>query len=90
MIKLLNYDYPEDILISTGKAHSVRELCEVVFKELGLNYKDHIVINKRFFRPQELPYLQGDSRKGRKMLNWEPEFTFRTLLLDMMKHFEKD
>ena len=90
MIKLLNYEYPEDIVISTGKAHSVRELCEVVFKELGLNYKDHIVINKRFFRPQELPYLQGDSRKGRKMLNWEPEFTFRTLLLDMMKHFEKD
>ena len=90
MIKLLNYEHPEDIVISTGKAHSVRELCEVVFKELGLNYKDHIVINKRFFRPQELPYLQGDSRKGRKMLNWEPEFTFRTLLLDMMKHFEKD
>ena len=90
MIKLLNYEHPEDIVISTGKAHSVRELCEVVFKELGLNYKDHIVINKRFFRPQELHYLQGDSRKGRKMLNWEPEFTFRTLLLDMMKHFEKD
>ena len=90
MIKLLNYEHPEDIVISTGKAHSVRELCEVVFKELGLNYKDHIVINKRFFRPQELPYLQGDSRKGREMLNWEPEFTFRTLLLDMMKHFEKD
>ena len=90
MIKLLNYEHPEDIVISTGKAHSVRELCEVVFKELGLNYKDHIVINKRFFRPQELAYLQGDSRKGRKMLNWEPEFTFRTLLLDMMKHFEKD
>ena len=70
MIKLLNYEHPEDIVISTGKAHSVRELCEVVFNELGLDYKDHIVINKRFFRPQELSYLQGDSSKGRKMLNF--------------------
>tara|TARA_B100001287_G_C22677546_1_gene528482 strand:+ start:1156 stop:2118 length:963 start_codon:yes stop_codon:yes gene_type:complete len=90
MIKLLNHKNPEDIVISTGKAYSVRELCEVVFKELGLNYEDHIVINKRFLRPQELPYLRGDSSKGRKMLNWEPEFTFRTLLLDMIKHFEKE
>ena len=68
MIKLLNYEYPEDIVISTGKAHSVRELCEVVFKELGLNYKDHIVINKRFFRPQELPYRETRGKEEKCLI----------------------
>ena len=81
MIKLLNYKEPEDIVISTGKSHSVKELCEEVFDYLGLNYKDHIVINKKFFRPEELPYLQGDSNKGRKLLSWEPEYTFNTMII---------
>ena len=57
---------------------------------MGLNYKDHIVINKKYFRPEELPYLQGDSKKGRKLLSWEPEYTFRTLLIDMINEFEKE
>ena len=90
MIKLLNHPEPEDIVISTGKAHSVRELCKEVFDHLGLNYEDHIVINKKYFRPEELPYLQGDSKKGRKLLSWEPKYTFRTLLIDMIKEFEKE
>ena len=68
MIKLLNHSEPEDIVISTGKAHSVK-LCKEVFDYLGLNYEDHIVINKKYFRPEELPYLQGDSKKGRKLLS---------------------
>jgi len=90
MIKLLQHDQTEDIVISTGEAHSVRELCEFVFSKLGLNYKEHVVINKRFFRPEELPYLKGDSRKGRALLNWKPLYSFETLLEDMIDHFEKD
>ena len=90
MIKLLQHDQTEDIVISTGEAHSVRELCEFVFSKLGLNYKEHVVINKRFFRPEELPYLKGDSRKGRALLNWKPLYSFETLLEDMIVHFEKD
>ncbi len=90
MIKLLQHSEPEDIVISTGKAHSVRDLCDLVFKKLNLNYKDHIVINKKFFRPEELPYLQGDSKKGRNLLPWEPEYSFETLLEDMINNFEKE
>tara|TARA_B100000212_G_scaffold295006_1_gene237925 strand:+ start:534 stop:1502 length:969 start_codon:yes stop_codon:yes gene_type:complete len=90
MIKLLNHSEPEDIVISTGKAHSVKELCKEVFDALGLNFEDHIVINKKYFRPEELPYLQGDSKKGRELLSWEPEYTFKTLLLDMINEFEKE
>ena len=90
MIKLIEHEKTEDIIISTGEAHSVRELCEFVFNKLGLNYKDHVVINKRFFRPEELPYLKGDSSKGRNLLDWKPTFSFQTLLEDMIDHFEKD
>ena len=88
MIKLLEYDEPLDIVIATGKAHSVKDLCKVVFSKLGMNYKDHIKINPKFLRPQELPYLQGDSSKARQILGWKPEFTFETLVEDMISHFE--
>ena len=90
MIKLLQLDNPDDIVISTGKAHSVRDVCELVFKKMDLNYQDHVVINKKFFRPEELPYLQGDSTKAKRLLSWQPKYTFETLLEDMIDSFEKD
>ena len=90
MIKLLEQPKPEDIIISTGKAHSVKQLCEVVFNKLNLDYRNHVVINEKFIRPEELPYLQGDSSKGRKLLNWTPKYDFEGLLSDMINHFEKE
>ena len=90
MIKLLEHEKPEDIVISTGKAHSVRELCKLAFESLGLNYEDHVTLNKQYLRPEELPYLQGDSSKGRKLLDWEPKYDFKGLIQDMIDHFEKD
>jgi len=89
MIKLLLLDNPEDIVISTGKSYSVRQLCKFVFEKCNLNYEDHVVINKKFFRPKELSYLKGDCSKARKLLSWENSFTFETLLEDMINHFEK-
>ena len=56
MIKLLDLDEPDDIVISTGKTNSVRDLCKYTFNKLGLNYKEHIKINPLFLRPQELPF----------------------------------
>ncbi len=90
MIKLLQYDTPEDIVISTGVTNSVRDLCRIVFNKLSLNYEDHVVINKKYFRPTELTYLQGDSTKARGLLDWQPTFTFSTLIQDMIDNFEKD
>ena len=66
MIKLLDLDEPDDIVISTGKTNSVRDLCKYTFNKLGLNYKDHVKINPAFLRPQELPFLCGDSTKAKK------------------------
>ena len=68
MIKLLEADEPLDIVISTGKAHSVRELCDLVFKKLNLNYKDHVVINEKFFRPEELPLSTRRLKKSSEIV----------------------
>ena len=89
MIRLLEHDVPDDIVISTGDAYSVRDLCEYVFTKLGMNYLDHVEIDPRYLRPQELPYLRGDSSYGRSLLNWKPKFTFQTLLDDMIYHYTK-
>ena len=78
MLELMTkLDYPEDIVIATGEARSVRDLCRCVFDKLGLNYEDHITINKRFLQPQELPYLRGDRSKSKELLDWEPQYSLR-------------
>ena len=75
-----------DLVVSTGVTHSVREMCEYVFDRVGLDYKDYVVQNPKFLRPEELPYLKGDSSKIRA-LGWKPEYTFETLMDDMIDHW---
>jgi len=75
-----------DWVVATGETHSVREMCDYVFNRLGLNYKDYVIQNPKFLRPEELPYLKGDSSKIRA-LGWKPEFTFETLMDDMINHW---
>ena len=87
MVKLLNHNSPDDIVISTGTAHSVRDLCVYVFSKLGLNYQDHVRTDPKYLRPQELPYLRGDSSYGRNLLDWQPAFSFESLLDDMLSHY---
>jgi len=80
---MLQQKQADDYVIATGKAHSVRELCEAAFDHVGLNWKKHVVIDKRFIRPAEVTHLLGDSRKARKKLGWKPKVDFRGLV-DMM------
>ena len=87
MLKILEHDVPEDFVISTGQTRSVRQFCEVAFKGLGLNYEDHIVVNPKFFRPQELNELRGDSSKAQKILGWQPEITFDEMVEEMVGHW---
>ena len=86
---ILQQDEPGDYVVSTNITHSVREMCEYVFRKLGLNYKDYVYQNPKFLRPEELPYLKGDSTKIRQELGWEPEYTFETLMDDMINHWLK-
>jgi GDPmannose 4,6-dehydratase len=78
-----------DWVVATGETHSVRELCEYVFSALGMNYKDHVVQNEKFIRPEELKYLRGDSSDIRSILGWKPVYTFETMLDEMIEHWQR-
>jgi GDPmannose 4,6-dehydratase len=81
---ILQQPQPEDWVVSSGENHSVRELCEYIFNKLGLDYKKYVIQNPKYFRPEELQYLKGDSTRIRQ-LGWKPEYTFYTLLDEMLK-----
>ena len=84
---MLNHDIADDFVVSTMETHSVREMCELVFNHLGLNYKDYVVQNPKFMRPEELPYLKGDSTKIRETLKWKPEYDFKSMMHEMCDHW---
>lgn len=84
MHMIINHGIPDDFVVATGQTHSVREMTEYVFTKLGLNYKEFVVQNPIYLRPEELPYLKGDSSKLRSTFNWLPEYTFDTLMDEMI------
>ena len=81
---MLQEDTSDDFVCSTGISHSVRDCCEYAFDKLGMNYKDHVVVDEKYFRPEELHDLKGDSTKLRTKLNWKPEYTFESMLDEMV------
>ena len=81
---IINHDNPDDFVVSTMTTHSVREMVEYVFKKLDLDYTKYVVQDDKFMRPEELKYLKGDSTKIRETLGWKPEYTFETLMDDMV------
>ena len=87
MHSIINHETPEEWIVSTGKTHSVRDLCEYVFNALDMNYTDYVVQNPKFMRPEELKYLKGDSSKAREILGWQPEYTFETMLDEMIQRW---
>jgi GDPmannose 4,6-dehydratase len=87
MHAILNHDEADDFVVSTMETHSVREMCELVFKYLDLDYRDYIEQNPKFMRPEELPYLKGDSTKIRETLGWKPDYTFEAMMHEMCDHW---
>jgi GDPmannose 4,6-dehydratase len=81
---ILQADTADDWVVSTGETRSVRQMLEYVFGALGLDYHDYVIQDTRYMRPEELPYLRGDSTKIRTFLGWKPEFTFEELMQDML------
>jgi GDPmannose 4,6-dehydratase len=80
MWAMLQQDEPSDFVVATGVAHSVRELCEVAFKRVGLDYERHVVGDPAFYRPAEVDHLLGDAGRARAVLGWAPEVDFRGLV----------
>lgn len=87
MHMILNYNVADDFVVSTMETRSVRDMCDVVFSHLGLDYNDYITQNPKFMRPEELPYLKGDSTKIRMTLDWKPTYTFEEMMFEMTDHW---
>lgn len=84
MYMIVQQKEPNDFVISTMITHSVRDLCDYVFTKLGLDYHDYVAQDAKFLRPEELKFLKGDSSLAREILGWKPDYTFETLLDDMI------
>jgi GDPmannose 4,6-dehydratase len=84
MHMIINNETPDDFVVSTMTTHSVREMVEYVFNRLDLDYTKYVTQNEKFLRAEELKYLKGDSTKIRTQLGWKPEYTFETLMDDMI------
>mgnify|MGYP003640799290 FL=1 len=90
MHKIINHDVPDEFIVATGKSHTVRQLCETVFNKLDMDYRDYVVQNPKFMRPEELRYLRGDPSKVIETLGWKPEYTFETMLDEMIERWENE
>jgi len=77
---MLQQDQPEDFVIATGVAHSVRDCVEIAFDQAGLEISDHIRIDESLKRPAEVDQLIGDSSKAKRDLGWEPRTSFEELI----------
>ena len=82
---MLQRDTPGDYVVGTGVEHSVEEFAQKAFNHVGLNYKDHIVIDQKLIRPAEVDTLLADSSKAKKNLKWEPKVSFDDLVIDMVE-----
>jgi GDPmannose 4,6-dehydratase len=77
---ILQQDEPDDYVIATGEVHSVRELVEVAFNQVGLSPDDHVRIDKSFLRPAEVEHLVGDATKAKEKLGWVPQTSFEEMI----------
>lgn len=84
MWRMLQQPTPQDYVIGTGQAHSVRELVEAAFSHVGLNWQDYVVMDPKFMRPAEVDVLMADPSKARKELGWTPKVGFRELVAMMV------
>ncbi len=84
---IMNYEEAKDWIVATGETRSIRDFCEYAFKLVKLNYKDYVVQNKKFIRPLELNVLRGDSSITRKKLKWKPEYTFESMIEEMIDYW---
>ncbi len=83
---MLQQPEPDDYVIATGEAHSVREFLEEAFGLLGLDPYEYVEIDPRYFRPTEVEFLLGDASKAREKLGWKPRVTFKELVRRMVEH----
>tara|TARA_R110002110_G_scaffold64529_5_gene178320 strand:- start:2478 stop:3467 length:990 start_codon:yes stop_codon:yes gene_type:complete len=87
MWMILQQEEPDDFVCATGISHSVKDLVEYVFGRLDLEWQKYIKVDEKYFRPEELKDLKGDSTKAREVLGWDPKYTFETMMDEMIQHW---
>ena len=87
MWMILQLESPDDFVCSTGVSHTVQELIEYVFSKLDLDWENCVYQDPKYFRPEELDDLKGDSSKLRKVTGWSPSYTFETMLDEMIEYW---
>ena len=90
MWMILQLDKPGDYVCATGISHTVRELVEYVFGKLDLDWTKYLRQDQKFFRPEELTDLKGDPTKLKRDTGWQPEYTFETMLDEMIEYWKKE
>ena len=89
MWMMLQHDVPDDWVIATGETHTVREFAELAFSHVNLNWEDYVSTSEKYFRPNEVDYLLGDSSKAKQNLGWSPKTSFEDLV-KMMVDYDLD
>jgi len=84
---ILQHDKPDDFCCSTGVSHTVKDLIEYVFEKLDLDWKTFVSYDDKYFRPEELDILKGDCSKAKRLLGWKHEYTFETMLDEMIEYW---
>jgi GDPmannose 4,6-dehydratase len=85
MHAMLQPDEPQDFVVASGESHTVREFCELAFREVGLDYEDYVVQDETFYRPAEVDSLIGDAAKAVRELAWKRDYTFGDLVKEMVE-----
>jgi hypothetical protein len=83
---MLQQEEPDDYIIATGEADSVRDFVELVFETAGFEWRRHVEVDRRYFRPTEVDALRGDHSKARRVLGWGPRVSFAELVKMMVDH----
>ncbi len=85
MWMMMQYDKPDDWVLATGQTQTVKDFAKAAFKFVNLNWEDYVLTSEKYFRPNEVDYLLGDSSKARKKLGWKPEVDFQELVKLMVE-----
>ena len=81
---MLQQEQPDDYVVGSGTTHSVRELCEAAFGHVGLDWRDHVVVDPKYYRPAEVDLLVSDPSKAQQCLGWAPTVSFDELVTMMV------
>jgi GDPmannose 4,6-dehydratase len=84
MWMMLQQEKPDDYVVATGKTTSVRDMCEIAFRHVGLSFEDHVVIDPSLYRPAEVDILLGNPSKALNVLGWKPTIGLEELIVEMV------